>query len=147
MKTMKIKSICILIAIVLLGSMSLAYAGSTGDIGSEKGVIQPRFSNVAFISYNLTFSGNTAKQTVEVEPSSSSSVDYITVDAELLRNGVVVTTWYQKVTNTTLGGTFRAYKEQTVYGSGTYQMHAITKCYKNGVVVDQVNEYSGKVVR
>ncbi|MDD4591428.1 MAG: hypothetical protein PHG06_13535 [Parabacteroides sp.] len=145
---MKKRFICTLVMVMVLCSMSLVYAGS-GGLTLEGGIIQPYFSNVVAISYNLTFSGSTAKQTVEVEPVSSSSLDYITVSAELLRNGTVVKTWSQRVNkeDTTVVGTFCAYKEQTVSGSGTYQLHAVTKCYKNGVVVDQVDEYSGKVVR
>ena len=124
------KFLAVLCIILVLASSTFAYAGE----------IMPRYNEISAIQSSMSIDGNTLYYSVKVLTPNASTLDSVTVDAELKTLGGTVVATYSNESTYKMGTTFIFSKNKTVTARGTYFLDYTVNCYKNGVLVDQVSK-------
>ena len=130
---------------VVFGQTSQAAPSETALSSStyQSGIITPQFAGISTALVSISFSGSKATATVYVTPKSSTSIDYMTVKASVMKSGssTAVKSWSQTIQPTS-NNTFYFSESTSVSSRGTYYVKATIKCYKNGSVIDTLNAES-----
>lgn len=144
---MKKRLLTCVLAITLISATPATAFGQTGqpaiagnDSSYQAGIITPRFAGVSTATISISFTGNKAAATVYVTPKSSSSIDYVTVKASLMKVGssTAIKSWSQTI-QPNVNNNFYFSEQSAVSSRGDYYVKATVKCYKSGSVIDTLN--------
>ncbi len=124
----KVITVAVCIAALLMAQVS-AFAST----------VEPCYNAVSSVNSYFGINGKVAYYGVDVCSQSSTSFDYVHIDATVRTiGGKVIKTYDEKLTKS--GRNYSFNKSATLSTSGTYFMHYTLKCYKNGKVIDEITK-------
>ena len=124
----KVITVAICIAALLMTQVS-AFASTA----------EPCYNAVSSVNSYFGIDGKVARYGVDVCSQSSTSFDYVHIDATVRSvAGRIVKTYDEKMTKS--GRNYSFNKSATLTYSGTYFMHYTLKCYKDGKVIDEITK-------
>ena len=135
----KIKVVILIIALIL-GSLNVAYASTISPLAST---ISPLNNAVNDVKVTFTISEDgTSNSTITVSPMRVGGIDYITITASIIKRSTSskVKTWNSvRVEEHPYVGNFIFNKNYELSASGVYYLEVTSmKCYKNGILVDDI---------
>ena len=140
---------CMLVLALVIGSATVAFAGSGNQIlqANHPGGASVQYVSVTSAKVGLSIVGSTAAANLRVVPKSTKNIDCVAITVTLSRKGdaTAIKTWDATIYPDSLGE-YKWGKSCKLTAKGTYRLMATIKCYSGRTLVETISESSANVV-
>jgi len=142
-------TVFIVTIVLVIGSASIAFAGSDNPIqkANYPGGASVQYVSVTSAKVGLSIVGSTAVANLRVVPKATKNIDCVAITVTLSRKGdaTAIKTWDATIYPDSLGE-YKWGKSCKLTAKGTYRLMATIKCYSGRTLVETISESSANVV-
>ena len=139
---------CILVLVLVIGSATVAFAGSGNQIlqANYPGGASVQYVSVSSAKVGLSIVGSSADANLRVVPKATKNIDRVVINVTLSRKGnaTAIKTWDATLYPDSIGE-YMWTNSCKLAAKGTYRLNATIKCYAGRTLVETISESSADV--